>query len=209
MTTVVTRWWWIRHAPVIDHDNKIYGQTDLSADVSDKKIFARLAEVLPNEAVLVTSDLQRTTLTAGAIADAGLDLPPPIKEPALREQHFGAWQGIRRDQFDRETGRMMHRFWIAPAFERAPEGESFTDVIARVAPAITRLTADHAGRDIICVAHGGTIRAAVALALGLGPDKALAIRTANCGLTRLDHILDDKADGGVWRVVTINHDPSE
>ncbi|HAA91805.1 MAG TPA: histidine phosphatase family protein [Rhodospirillaceae bacterium] len=209
MTTVVTRWWWIRHAPVVDHDNKIYGQTDLSADVSDEKVFARLAEMLPSEAVLVTSDLQRTTLTAAAIADAGLELPTPIKEPALREQHFGTWQGIRRDQFDKETGRMMHRFWIAPAFERAPKGESFTDVIARVAPAITRLTADHAGRDIICVAHGGTIRAAIALALGLGPEKALAFRSANCGLTRLDHILDEKADGGVWRVVTINHDPSE
>lgn len=209
MTTVVTRWWWIRHAPVIDHDDKIYGQSDLSADVSDKETFARLAAMLPRNAVLVTSDLKRTLLTAEAIAEAGLDLPPPIKDPALREQHFGAWQGIRRDQFDRETGQMMHRFWIAPAFERAPDGESFTDVIARVAPAITRLTAEYAGRDIICVAHGGTIRAAAAVALGLGPDKALAIRTANCGLTRLDHILDDKADGGVWRIVTINHDPSK
>jgi alpha-ribazole phosphatase len=209
MSTIETRWWWVRHAPVIGDEGRIYGQTDLAADVSDNRIFKRLCELLPQDPVLVTSDLQRTTLTAGAIAEAGLGLPEAIKEPAFREQHFGAWQGLKRDQFHKETGAMMHRFWIAPAFERAPEGESFADLIGRAVPAITRLTAEHAGKDILCVAHGGTIRAALAFALGLSPDKALALRTANCGLTRLDHILDENGDdAGVWRIVTVNHDPA-
>ena len=209
MSTIETRWWWVRHAPVTGDEGRIYGQTDLSADVSNSRIFARLSELLPENPVLVTSDLQRTTLTADAIAQAGLALPEPIKEPAFREQHFGAWQGLKRDRFYKETGATMHRFWIAPAFERAPEGESFADLVARAVPAITRLTAEHAGRDILCVAHGGTIRAALAFALGLPPDKALALRTANCGLTQLDHILDENGDGaGVWRIVTVNHDPA-
>lgn len=209
MSTIETRWWWVRHAPVIGDDGRVYGQTDLSADVSDSRIFARLSELLPENPVLVTSDLQRTTLTADAIAQAGLALPEPIKEPAFREQHFGVWQGLKRDRFYKETGAKMHRFWIAPAFERAPEGESFADLVARAVPAITRLTAEHAGRNILCVAHGGTIRAALAFALGLPPDKALALRTANCGLTQLDHILDENGDGaGVWRIVTVNHDPA-
>jgi alpha-ribazole phosphatase len=209
MPATETRWWWIRHAPVIDPENRVYGQTDLPADVSNTKAFTRLADLLPSDAVLVTSDLQRTTQTANAISNAGLELPVPIQEPALREQHFGTWQGVKRDDFAKVTGKMMHHFWIAPAFERAPEGESFTDLIARVAPTITRLCAEHAGKDIVCVAHGGTIRAALALALGLGPDKALAFRTVNCGLTRLDHILDDNEKGGVWRVVTVNQDPAD
>ena len=209
MSTIETRWWWVRHAPVTGDEGRIYGQTDLSADVSDSRIFARLSELLPENPVLVTSDLQRTTLTADAIAQAGLALPEPIKEPAFREQHFGVWQGLKRDRFYKETGAKMHRFWIAPAFERAPEGESFADLVARAVPAITRLTAEHAGRNILCVAHGGTIRAALAFALGLPPDKALALRTANCGLTQLDHILDENGDGaGVWRIVTVNHDPA-
>ena len=62
---------------------------DLDADVSDSKSFKRLAEILPSEAVLVTSDLKRTVLTAEAIVRAGANLPKAIEEPALREQHFG------------------------------------------------------------------------------------------------------------------------
>jgi alpha-ribazole phosphatase len=31
----------------------------------------------------------------------------------------------------------------------------------------------HAGRDVIAVAHGGTIRAALGLALGLDPEASL------------------------------------
>jgi alpha-ribazole phosphatase len=209
MSVIVTRWWWIRHAPAIDPENRIYGQTDLPADTSNARAFARLAERLPQDAVLVTSDLQRTTQTADAIIRAGLALPEPIRDPALREQHFGTWQGVSRSAFAEETGTIPHRFWLAPAFERAPEGESFADVYARVAQAIVRLTADHAGSDIVCVAHGGSIRAALGLALQLGPDKALSFQTVNCGLTRLDHILDDESgNGGVWRVVTVNEDPA-
>ena len=70
-----TRWWWIRHAPVIQTENRIYGQTDLPCDCTDSALFGALAKALPREAVLVTSDLQRAVQTAAAIAGAGLALP--------------------------------------------------------------------------------------------------------------------------------------
>ena len=69
--------------------------------------------------------------------------------------------------------------------------------------AIRRLVELHAGRDIIAVAHGGTIRAALALALGLDPEAALAFTIENCSLTRIDHI-DGPGMGHGWRVVTVN-----
>ena len=34
-TPVVTRWWWIRHAPVVGTHGKVYGQMDVDCDVSD------------------------------------------------------------------------------------------------------------------------------------------------------------------------------
>tara|TARA_Y100001933_G_scaffold168712_1_gene166937 strand:+ start:136 stop:765 length:630 start_codon:yes stop_codon:yes gene_type:complete len=208
METIVTRWWWIRHAPVFNPTNIVYGQMDLDADVSDSKTFKRLAEILPSDSVLFTSDLKRTVLTAEAIAQAGANLPRAIEEPALREQHFGIWQGKQRGQFGDTFNNKKHKFWIAPAFERAPKGESFADVIARVAPAITNITTKYAGNDIVCVSHGGTIRAAIAIALGLGPEKALSITAANCSLTRLAHITDRNSNTGVWSIETINFDPS-
>ena len=61
---------------------------DLNVDVSSTKIFFQLAEMLPSNPVLITSDLKRTTLTADAIARAGGKFPKPIKEPAPREQNF-------------------------------------------------------------------------------------------------------------------------
>ena len=203
MLSDVTRWWWIRHAPVTANDGRIYGQKDLPADCSDDGAFATLAKILPSGAVLATSDLQRTTQTADAIKTAGLDLPEAIVEPAFREQCFGEWQDMRYEEFASLRDDLAHRHWLSPAFERPPLGESFADVIARVVPAVIRMTATYAGRDVVAVAHGGTIRAAAALALGLDPEAVLAISIDNLSLTRLDHI-DDDENGAAWRVATVN-----
>jgi alpha-ribazole phosphatase len=71
---------------------------------------------------------------------------------------------------------------------------------------IERLTEAHGGRDICCVAHGGTIRAAVAHALGLDPEIALRVSTVNLGITRLDHIAETGREPS-WRVGWINLAP--
>ncbi len=96
-------------------------------------------------------------------------------------------------------------FWYSTAEERAPNGESFVDLITRVGAAIDRATETHRGRDIVAVAHGGTIRAAIALALGLAPRGGFAFMIDNCSLTRLDHYQGRESSG--WRVKTINHRP--
>src|SRR4029077_4824748 len=54
---VRTRWWWIRHAPVIVDEGRIYGQIDLPCDCSDARVFASLARLLPRKAVWLTSHL--------------------------------------------------------------------------------------------------------------------------------------------------------
>lgn len=204
--SVVTRWWWIRHAPVPSGQNIIYGQQDLDADCSNRAAFDGLARMLPNGALLVTSDLKRATQTADAIRDAGLDLPPAIVEPDLREQHFGDWQGMSYEAFAALREATPHRHWRVPAFIQPPNGENFVHLIARVAPAIQRLSEEHAGRDIVAVTHGGTIRAALSLALGLDPETSLAFSTQNLGITRLD-LITDRADGVAWRISGVNQPP--
>jgi broad specificity phosphatase PhoE len=76
----------------------------------------------------------------------------------------------------------------------------------RGAPAIHTILDAHHGRDIIAVVHGGTIRAALGLALGLEPEACLAFTMENCSLTRIDHI-DGPGMGHGWRVVTVNRPP--
>lgn len=182
-----TRWWWVRHAPVTANKGCIYGQTDWPCETGDAPTFQRLAKLLPKDAVWVTSNLLRTKQTAAAIHAA---LPPPPPEPEehadLAEQHFGDWQGRTYEEVRRGDLGYWHKFWLAPASARPPGGESFMDLMARVGPVVEQLSERYRGRDIVAVTHGGTIRAALAQALHLTPEKALAMEVENCSLTRLD-----------------------
>jgi|SRR4051812_13230895 alpha-ribazole phosphatase len=206
MSTHPTRWWWIRHAPVPD-SGRIYGQRDLDCDCGDAAVFSRLAELLPRDAVWVTSHLGRARQTAAAVA-AAMGTPKcaegAIALPALAEQHLGDWQGLMREEFHASRGAARHPYWLCPAKERAPNGESFYDLMERVAPVIEDLTEEFRGRDIVAVTHGGTIKAALAIALRIDPEAALAFMVENCSLTRIDHMGHEPYG---WRVAAVNYRP--
>lgn len=208
-----THWWWIRHAPV-DSGGIIYGDNDVDCDCSDPRLFRQVADRLPRDAVWVTSHLRRTRQTAEAFAShAGLELAEPRVEPRLAEQGFGDWQGLTHDQLRQRDEFDWHRFWITPAQTRPPGGESFADLMERVRQAMNDLLQEHAGENIICVAHGGTIRAALGVALGLEPERALRFAVDNCSLTRMDHFSDtaepphDISAEDSWRVSLVNFPP--
>ncbi len=202
----VTRWWWVRHAPVIGVDGVIYGADDVACDVSDRPRFEALARTLPGDAVWMTSHLSRTVKTARAIAEAGLAFPEPMVERDLAEQNFGDWQGKSWAEM-RELDPAAHdAFWQDPTRARPPGGESFADQIGRTARVIERMTARHPGRDLVAVAHGGTIRAAVAHALGLAPEQGMALTVSTLSVSVLEHVKDGllRGRGGQWRVVGVN-----
>ena len=169
-------------------------------------LFTGLAEKLPRSAIWTTSNLRRTHETAAAIVRAGLPGPEAIMMPELAEQDFGEWQGLTYEELEESRAGDFHRFWHAPAHETPPGGESFIAVIERVSQAIHRLVETYPGRDIIAIAHGGTIRAALALALDLDPEAALAFTIENCSLTCIDRI-DGPGMGHGWRVVRVNQPP--
>jgi alpha-ribazole phosphatase len=207
--TTVTRWWWVRHAPVPNPEQRCYGQRDMTCDCTNVAAFEALARRLPTDAQWIATPLQRTTLTAAAIhaarAPAGT-APSVAVEAGFMEQHFGDWQGRTYAEIGAFglKGDDGHRFWLAPAQSTPPGGESFVDVMQRVTTAVERLTRAHSGRDIVVVAHGGSIRAALAYALGLDPEAALAVSIDHLSLTRLDHIEGPGAGHG-WRVNVVNH----
>ena len=176
----------------------------MPANTSERGRFEALARALPLDAVWLTSNLLRTHQTADAIAEAGHAVPEPTIEADLDEQDFGAWHGLTWNEVASERGSgLAHKYWVAPAHVTPPDGESFVDVIERVIAAVNRRTAQHAGSDIVAVAHGGTIRAALALALGLDAEHALAFSIDNLSITRIDHV-DGPARGGAWRVAAVN-----
>lgn len=203
----VTRWWWVRHAPVREDAGFIYGQKDLNCDCSDTVVFNAVARVLPRTPLWYASPLRRTHQTAAALWVAGAAKPPDglVIDPAFSEQDLGEWQGRNRAEFFASRPPQIASFWFAPADERAPGGESFSELFTRVRDAIERLNVTHRGADIIVAAHGGPIKAAIAHALGLEAGAGFAFIIDNCSVTRLDHLHGENLSG--WRVQMINQQP--
>ena len=201
---ITTRWWWVRHAPVRNDGGNIYGQSDIACDTSDREVFEAVSKILPRDAVWYASNLMRTHQTAEAIWATGFPRPTAmIQDAAFAEQHLGQWQGMNRKAF--VASRPVGSHWFADINEPAPGGESFMDLYNRVSAAIARINAAAAGRDVIAVGHGGTIKAAVGLALDGQPDKGLAFDIDNCSVTRLDHFAS--RDHSNWRLPMVNQQP--
>ncbi|WP_414643183.1 histidine phosphatase family protein [Bradyrhizobium sp.] len=203
---VATRWWWVRHAPVRDDNGCIYGQKDLGCDTSDRVVMEAVGRILPRNAIWFASNLKRTHQTAEAIWAAGYPQPGMlIQEVAFAEQNLGDWQGLNRAAFFASRPIEVGSYWFAPIDEPAPGGESFVDVYERVKRAVDRINLENAGRDVIVASHGGTIKAAIALALGGLVEKGLAFTIDNCSVTRLDHLASQAHSG--WRLPMVNQQP--
>lgn len=201
----VTRWWWVRHAPVTHLAGFIYGDSDPEADVTELALFQRARERLPETARWYVTNLKRTHQTAQAIARAGYDLPPLEVEPELREQGFGDWHGRPHSEHDALRRDAFIGIWNCAPDETPPGGESFVNLMSRTREAVERLSARHVGEDIVCVAHGGTIRAALGLALGLSPAMAMSFTIDNVSVTRIDLVDGIPDPAPSWRVRFVNY----
>jgi broad specificity phosphatase PhoE len=194
----------VRHALVEPSARAIlYGNMDVAlcdaALQAEAALYRWLAARLPQPARWVATPLGRTRATAAAIFAAGYPPADLAIEPDLAEQALGEWQGIPHEALTARLREPPHPFWPHAAAERPPGGESLDDVRARVGPVIERLA--NAGGDHVVIAHGGTIRAALAHALDLDAHRALMFSVKNLSLTTLER------HGVQWRVVAVNEEP--
>lgn len=201
-----TRFFLIRHALVEPSARlTMYGTMDVGlcdiALAQEAAAYRWLAHRLPTPAQWYVTPLSRTRATAAAIFAAGYPAAELVTEPDMIEQDLGEWQGLPHEVFAERLRQAPHPFWSIAGSERPPGGESFEDVAARVGPVLERLEAAHAGQDVVIVAHGGSIRAAIAHAMAVPPEVALAFSIKNLSLSRLER------DGGAWRVAAVNEEP--
>ncbi|MBS0520975.1 MAG: histidine phosphatase family protein [Proteobacteria bacterium] len=207
ITGSITRWWWVRHAPVPNPEGRCYGQFDKDCDVSNETLFRHQAALLPKGAVWYSSNLLRARKTAESLGAAGAEFGEVLIDPDLAEQHFGEWQGLTYAEIAENHGS-NHLFWLGPPELRPPGGESFVDLRERTVRSIERLTEKYRGRDIIATAHGGTIRAALAHAFNMHPEAAVRFEIENVSITLIEHF--EQADPEhAWRVVFTNYMPRQ
>ncbi|MGB8812946.1 MAG: histidine phosphatase family protein [Paracoccaceae bacterium] len=191
----MTRFWWVRHGPT--HEKTFVGWRDVPADLSDTARIARLNAYLPQDAVLVSSDLIRAAATADAVGHGRHRLP---HLPALREFNFGDWDGRHFTEVSETHPTLSRKYWEEPGDIAPPNGESWNAVSARVGAAVSQILHDHAGRDIILVAHVGVILTQVQTALDVTAYQALGHQIDNLSVTTL--VFDN-----AWKAETINHIP--
>ncbi|SNX72823.1 broad specificity phosphatase PhoE [Cereibacter ovatus] len=174
----MTRLHWVRHGPT--HATVMLGWTDRPADLSDTAAVARLDAALPRPALVISSDLIRARATADALAHGRQRLP---HDPRLREIHFGAWEERSFAAIEAGTPARIRAFWENAGPVRAPGGESWNELRARVTAAVADLVSRHPGEDVIIVAHFGPILVGLQTALGLDVQQAFAHRIEPLSIT--------------------------
>lgn len=154
----------LRHAPLAVPG--LAGRRDAPANCENHQALAWAAAQLHSAATFWASPALRCRQTCAAM---GIK---PEWQPALWEQDFGSWEQPGASMPD--LGALSH---AQLAEHRPPGGESFQDMAARVQPVL------HQARGTVAiVAHAGTVRAALALAVG---PAALAFAVAPLSLSIL------------------------
>ncbi|MCM5572423.1 histidine phosphatase family protein [Burkholderiaceae bacterium FT117] len=135
-------------------------------------------------AAVHTSDLSRAAQTAEPIARAlGL---PMLSDPALRERHYGAFEGRTHDELERDQAEAWQR-WRSrePDFALPGGGESLREFHARVERALLGLAARYPSATVVAVAHGGVLDCAFRIAAGLPLDAPRGHDLLNASLNRI------------------------
>lgn len=195
-----TRFWWIRHARVPEVAHRMYGSLDVDCDTSDTALFSGVAAKLPDDALWVTSPLKRTHQTAQALIDNGANAGQRVQDADIVEQDFGDFNGMTHEELFALRDDAYLGFWPLPPEHQAPNGESFSMLRHRVESFVDRMSNAHRGSDVVCVAHRGTILAALQIALDLPLRNSVSFDIGNVSLTRLTFHADIPEGGPQWRV---------
>ncbi len=141
---------------------------------------ARIA-TLARVVAIYSAPLERARETAQIIAKAR-NMAVRI-ERGLLELDIGRWTGIAlKDASGKPEWKAVQQH---PSGFRFPDGESFTEMQARVTGAIARIVARHPGKVLVAVSHADPIKAATAHALGTPLDLFQRIMIGTASITAL------------------------
>lgn len=166
----LTRLYLLRHGQVKGFESfPVYGHTDVElteTGIMQMEHAAGRLELCPINAVYC-SDLKRAYRGAALIACK--HAAPVRVERDLREMYFGAWEGLTlshiRERYPEELSKRQEDLLH---YEAPGGGESLHAFSMRVKRCLEGILKENEGEEIVMVAHGGTNRVILALAMGLG-----------------------------------------
>lgn len=153
----------VRHgATAWNAEGRLQGQADIALSAEGREQVAALAPLITElrPARVACSDLLRARETAALLGYAA-----PALDPRLREADLGDWTGRRSADLRATAGDLYHDWRVGRV--TPPNAEPWAALCARVDAALSEL---QAGDGItLVVTHGGVVRAACALLIGLQP----------------------------------------
>jgi probable phosphoglycerate mutase len=173
----------IRHAETAwNLDRRWQGHADVpltaEGEAQAAMIGNRIAALSLGIEALYTSDLARAFETARRIG-AALELTP-VADAIWREMNLGCWSGLRKDEIALRHAEEWARIAGGEDLPRGG-GETLAVLAARVQRGLAGLSQRHPDALVAVVSHGGLIRVARVLALGLPLDRLRDVEAAANG----------------------------
>jgi broad specificity phosphatase PhoE len=190
----------VRHGRTASNrERRTMGWLDEGIEPGWVRAAAAVADVLGREPVdrLVSSPLARAVQTAAPLAEQlGC---APILDDRFGELRVGLWEGVVEDEIAERWPDHWARWRSQPHTLKMDGRETLADLNARVAGALEELFAGLAdGRVAVVFTHDAVVRAAVAWALGTGPEIYRHVDVGNCSITTVELV------AGVRRILRMN-----
>lgn len=168
----------VRHGQTaVNAEGRLQGRIDAPLTDTGRAQAAACARVLPAPDAVITSPLLRARQTAETIAP---DRPIEVDDRWI-ELDYGEWDGALLKTMDQAA---WDRWRSDPSFA-PPGGESLQDLAQRVVDACEALAPRAREQDVVVVSHVSPIKAAVAWALGVGPDTSWRMFLGVAAITRI------------------------
>jgi probable phosphoglycerate mutase len=179
----------IRHGETAwNAERRLQGHIDIALNAEGLRQADALGAALAGEHfdAIVASDLQRARQTADAVAvTRGM---PVQQDPGLRERCFGGFEGLLYAEIEQHYPAEFAAWQARDVDAQLPPGrnvgESFRSFFDRATGAILALAADHPGKTIALVAHGGVLECAYRLARGLPLETPRDFKVYNASINR-------------------------
>ena len=127
--------------------------------------------------IAFTSDLTRAQRTLDIILDELGEATLPVrKDQRLNERDYGDLSGLNKDEARKKWGERQVHIWRRSYDVSPPGGESLEDTAARVLPYYDAAIWPElrAGRNVLVVAHGNSLRALIMKLEGLSGEEIVA-----------------------------------
>ena len=182
----------VRHGETMyNAQRRFTGQSDVPLNTLGKRQAAALGECLATQHldVIVTSDFERTRVTAETIArHHGL----PIQEDIdLRELALGEWEGYTYDEVLARDADLVTHWRIDPVAYAPPGGETVAQLRDRCARSLKRWQTQYPEASVLWVTHGGLIGVLLCHLLDIDLKRRWQFRHDNASISEL-HIRGER-----------------